>query len=257
MKSLYKIFQYRHMLYILVRKDLRTRYKASVLGFLWTFLNPLLMLIVYSIIFPYLMRIKVDNYAVFLFVALLPWLYFATTLQSSATSIVANSNLVKKIYFPRQIIPLSLAVSGLINLFLSYLIVVPVLLVARIIPTLNVLYFPIVFIVEFLLVTGFTLFLSSLTVYFRDLEHIIGIVLLAAFYTTPVLYNIEMLPDKFQRLVLINPMSTIVISFRNIFYYGDAPSFVSLGYVAIFSIVLIVTGMALFQKLQRRFAEEV
>ncbi len=257
MKSLYEIFQYRHMLYTLVRKDLRTRYKASVLGFLWTFLNPLLMLIVYSIIFPYLMRIKVDNYAMFLFVALLPWLYFATTLQSSATSIVANSNLVKKIYFPRQIIPLSLAVSGLINLFLSYLIVVPVLLVARIIPTLNVLYFPIVFIVEFLLVTGFTLFLSSLTVYFRDLEHIIGIVLLAAFYTTPVLYNIEMLPDKFQRLVLINPMSTIVISFRNIFYYGAPPNFVSLGYVAIFSIVLIVTGMALFQKLQRRFAEEV
>ena len=257
MKNLIEIFKYRQMLYTLVRKDLRTRYKASFLGFLWTFLNPLLMLIVYSIIFPYLLRIKVENYAIFLFVALLPWLYFSTSVLTSSTCIVANSNLVKKIYFPRTIIPLSVAISGLINMFLSYLIVIPVLLITRFFPTVNVLYFPILFAVEFLLVTGFTLFASCLTVYFRDLEHILGVILLAAFYATPVLYNLDMLPEKFQRLSLLNPMSTIVSGFRDIFYYRRAPNLVHLVYVGLFSVVLIVAGIMLFNKLQRRFAEEV
>jgi len=257
MKTVSAIIEYREMLFTLVRKDLRTRYKASFLGFFWTFLNPLLMLAVYSIIFPYVMRVQEKNYAMFLFVALIPWMYFSMTLQSSTTCVLSNASLVKKIYFPRQIIPVAISISGLVNMFFGYLVVVVALLIEGIIPSLFVLYSPLLLLIVFLEVTGFTLFLSCLTVYFRDLEHITGIVLMAVFYATPTLYSVDMLPQRYRLLILLNPISPIIVAFRDVFYYGRPPDPVYLSYALLFSTALIFAGLATFDRLQRRFAEEI
>ena len=158
------IYEYREMLKSLVSKDLKTRYKGSFLGFLWTFLNPLMQLAVYALIFPFLMRIDEKNYAMFLFVGLLPWIFFSTSLQTSSDCIIENENLVKKIYFPRQVLPLSVATAGMMNYIYGLLVVFVSLLLTRIGITWYALYLPLILLIQYVLVVGFCLLVSSLNV---------------------------------------------------------------------------------------------
>lgn len=257
MKAIMEIISYREMLLSLVKKDLRVRYKGSFLGFLWTLINPLMQLVVYSIVFPYLMRVQEKNYAMFLFVALVPWIFFSTSIQASSTTIIGNSNLVKKIYFPRMILPVSIATSGLINCLLTLLVVFAGLLVSGIGITLNIMFLPLIILLEYIIVIGLSLIFSSLNVYFRDLEHILGIIIMVWFYLTPILYKTTMLPPKIAYYLSFNPMTSITNAYRNILYYGIMPDFRLIGYTLIFSLVLLVAGILIFTKLEKRFAEEV
>jgi ABC-2 type transport system permease protein len=252
-----EIYVYREMLKSLVRKDLRTRYKGSFLGFLWTFINPLMMLVVYSLIFPYLMRIQEKNYAMFLFVALLPWLYFANSLQISAGVIINNGNLVKKIYFPRQILPLSVATAGLMNYIYGLVIVFSALIISGIGIRWVVIFLPLVIAIQYIMVIGFCLILSSANVYFRDLEHILNILTMAWFYVTPVIYPVEIFPEHLKGLLYWNPMTPMVLAYRDILYYGKIPQFNTLYGVTAFAILIIMLGMVVFNKLQANFAEEI
>ena len=200
----HELYEYREMLKSLVRKDLKTRYKGSVLGFLWTFINPLMQLAIYALIFPYLMRVQEKNYAMFMFVALLPWIFFSTSLQSSTECIVENYNLVKKIYFPRQVLPLSVATGGLVNYIYGLLVVLAGLLIAQINVTVYILYLPLILLILYVAVSGFCLMLSALNVYVRDLEHIVNIVTMAWFYATPIVYPFDMLPQWLQNILVFN-----------------------------------------------------
>lgn len=252
-----ELISYREMLKSLVRKDLKTRYKGSLLGFLWTFLNPLLQLAVYALIFPYLMRVDEKNYAMFLFVGLLPWIYFSTSLQSSTGCIVENYNLVKKIYFPRQVLPLSVATGGLVNYLFGLVIVLIGLLCAGIPLTIELVYLPLILLILYSIVSGFCLAFSAMNVYVRDLEHIVNIVTMAWFYATPVVYPFSMLPPWLQNILVWNPMVPMVQAFRNVLYYGQAPDFAQLGIAALEAVVLFVSGVWIFQSLEKGFAEEI
>ncbi|RJQ27229.1 MAG: ABC transporter permease [Peptococcaceae bacterium] len=257
MQRLLEIYQYREMLINLVAKELRARYKGSFFGFMWTFFNPLFMLIIYTVVFSYFMRIQVENYSMFLFVALLPWNFFQTSLTMGVSSIVSNSSLVKKIYFPREILPLSVTLSNLVNYALSLVILLPALLFFKIELSFNILWFPVVLLFQFLFVYGMALIVSALNVYFRDLEHITGIVMMAWFFLTPVLYPLKMVPEKVLGLIYLNPMAPFVESYRNIFFYGRPPALTDVGIMLPVGLLFFLLGGLVFARLQREFAEEV
>ncbi|MBE1445676.1 ABC transporter permease [Paenibacillus sp. OAS669] len=256
-RRLIEIYNYRQMLSSLVLTDLRTRYKGSVMGFLWTFLNPLLLLAIYSVVFSFIMRQNIENYPMFLFCAILPWTFFSSSIQSCSGIILRNSNLVKKIYFPREILPLSVIIAGVINYFFGLVILIPSLLLTGIHINISLIAFPLILFVQTLLVLGVSLIVSAMNVYFRDLEHIIAIVLQAAFYITPIIFPISMVPKEFQMYFLLNPMTEIIQAYRNIFYYGTMPDFAHLFLYLLYSFIVLVIGWAIFNKLQKSFAEEI
>ncbi|MFS0555796.1 ABC transporter permease [Brevibacillus sp. 179-C9.3 HS] len=257
LKKLREIYSYRQMLRSLVLTDLRTRYKGSILGFFWTFLNPLLMLLVYSILFKYVMKMNLENYTAFLFIGLLPWFLFNQSIQSSAGVIIRNAGLVKKIYFPKEILPISVIIGGLINYLFSFIILVPLLLISNIQLSWIVLWFPVILLVTLIFSLALSLLISSLNVYFRDLEHIMGIILMAWFYMTPVIYPEDMIPNDLKTAFSYNPMKVIVQSYQDIFYYNQVPNLLGLAVVGIISLLIMIIGFYVFFKLSKNFAEEI
>jgi ABC-2 type transport system permease protein len=256
-QQLKEIYLYREMLKNLVAKELRARYKGSVLGFFWTFFNPLLMLIVYSLVFSFVMRVQTENYAMFLFVALLPWNYFATSVLQGAASLVQNSSLIKKIYFPREILPLSVVLTNLVNYLLSLFILIPALLIFKVDLTLALIAFPAILIVETLLVASLTFLVAIANVYFRDLEHIMGVLMMAWFFLTPVLYPADLIPQNAKFIFNLNPATPIIEAYRSIFYAGKWPQWDVLGYLTIGLLVLVIISLVVFGRFQKTVAEEI
>lgn len=241
----------------LVKKDLRSRYKASVLGFLWTFLNPLLQLVVYTFVFSYIMRSDINNYSMFLFVALVPWIFLSSSLQMGATSIIASKNLVQKIYFPRIILPLSTVCSNFMNMLFTFIVLFAALMITGIYISPVIWALPIIVILQFAFVLGLTLLVSGLNVYFRDLEQIVNIGTLAWQFLSPVMYSVSTVPEALRPVFYLNPMTSIIISYRNILYDKVLPDFSTLISTLVFAVIFIVIGFVSFQRLQRGFAEEL
>ena len=257
MKIIKELYDYREMLSNLVKKDLKVRYKGSVLGFLWTFLTPLLQLIVYTIVFSTIMKVNIDKFYIYLFIGLIPWLFFATCIQAGSTSILMNKDLIKKIYFPRIILPISTVNSAFMNMFYSMIVVLLTILVSGIGFSKYLLLLPLAMITQYILVLGMTFIFSSLNVYFRDLEYILNIIVMIWFYLTPIVYKIEMIPENFRFWFYLNPMTGIINFYRDILYYKRMPSFNSFGGILIYGIIMIIIGYFVFEKLQKNFAEEL
>ncbi|CAA7599573.1 ABC transporter integral membrane type-2 domain protein [Acididesulfobacillus acetoxydans] len=252
-----ELYAYREMYKNMVKRNLRTRYKASFFGFLWTFINPLLQLVVYSVVFSTIMRMNIKNYPMFLFVVLLPWIFFANTTQEATGLIVSNNNIIKKVYFPREILPLASTTAGLVNLGLSFLIAFVALLLFRIPLTLSLAALPLVMILEFIFTLGVSLLVAAITVYFRDVEHIWGILMMAWFYLTPIVYPLNVAPGKYLKYLFLNPMVTLTEAYRDILYYGVFPYFPGLGVFALMSCFVLVFGYLVFRRLSKGFAEQV
>ena len=258
MKTLKEIYDYRQMIFSLVKKDLRGRYKGSVLGFMWTFINPLLQLVVYTIVFSLILRTDIERYYLYLFVALIPWIFFSASLTGGSASIVAQKDLVKKIYFPRQVIPISYVTSSFVNMLLSFIVVFIVIVFSGTgINPLSVLCLPVIMIVEYMLALGTALITSAVTVYFRDLEHILGIVTMAWMYMTPIMYDKSIVPERLLPVFNLNPMTHIIGCYRDVLYYKTVPELSGLLSSFILGAVFLVAGHFLFLKLQRHFAEEL
>lgn len=256
--SLFKeLYNYREMIYMLVRRDLRGRYKGSVLGFLWTFVNPLLQFVVYAVVFSVLMRSDIEKFYVYLFVAFIPWFFLANAIPVGALCIQTQSNMVQKIYFPRIVLPLTITLTGFVNMLLSELVVFAVLICSGVGISIHVLALPLVMVVELMFVLGIVLIISALNVYFRDLAHIMDIITMAWFYATPIVYPPEMLTGTVPWLLIANPMAGIVASYRDILYYQRWPQFSSLTLAIVSGVVTVVLGTVIFQRLQRGFAEEL
>lgn len=258
MKIIKEIIDYREMIFSLIRRDLRGRYKGSVLGFMWTFINPLLQLCVYTIVFSIIMRMDIDKYYLFLFVALIPWMFFNTCLGGGTRVIFSQEDMVKKIYFPREVLPIAFATSQFINMALSFLVIFAVVFISGMGISLRaLLYLPIVMIIEYVLALGVTMFGAAATVYVRDLEQIFNIVGMAWMYMTPVLYSVDMVPEKLRKIYYLNPMTSIVVAYRDILYYKQPPQMGTLLNAVIMGIVVLIIGCFSFSRLKRRFAEEL
>lgn len=258
MKTIRELYNYRMMITSLVRRDLKGRYKGSVLGFLWTFINPLLQLLVYTFVFSTIMRMGVEDYYMFLFVTLIPWIFFSTSIIGSSTCIRAQQDLVKKIYFPREVLPLSFVTSQFVNMLLSFIVVFIVILVSgRELNLVAVLCLPIIMLVEYFLALGIAMISSSVTVYFRDLEYILGIVMMAWQFLSPVMYGIDMVPEEAKPVFAANPMTPVIVAYRDILYYGKVPEISTLIHAVVASLVLLVIGFLVFGRLKKHFAEEM
>lgn len=252
-----KIYNYRELLKTNVKKEIRGRYKNSILGVMWSFLNPLLQLVVYSVIFGALLSGGDPTYPIYICVALIPWTFFTTTVTQSAFTVVGNGDIIKKVYFPREILPISVVTSGAVNFVISTIIILAFVIFSGVGLSWYILLYPFVLLIQYILLLGIAFIVSSITVYFRDLEHIIGIILLAAFYGTPIVYKLEQLPANLQILMQLNPMTHIINGYRDIFYYHQMPNMKVLLILLGISVLLTVVGYFIFKKLQKGFAEQL
>ena len=257
MNILKNLYNYRELLKTNVQKEIRGKYKNSFLGVLWSFLNPLLQICVYALVFPLILKNDQPNYVIFLCVALIPWTFFTSCVQQSASTMLQNGNIIKKVYFPREILPISVVTSGTINFLISTIIIFAFLIIFGLGITKYVLYFPIILIIQYFLQLGISFILSSVTVYLRDLEHLIGVALQLLFYATPIVYAAESIPEDFKFIIEYNPMTYIINGYRDIFYNQTSPDMLALGILFIIAIALCVVGYLIFNKLQKGFAEEL
>lgn len=257
MKNLKELFAYREMIYMLVKRELRGRYKGSVLGFFWTFLNPLLQLAVYTMVFSFIMRAGIENYHIFLFVALIPWIFLSTSVQGGATCILGQKSLVAKIYFPRQVLPIAHVTTCFVNMLLCFVVVFAVVALSIGLKWMLLPYLVPIMLIEYLMALGLTFIVSGITVYFRDMEHILGILVMAWQFLTPVMYSIDMVPDTMRGVFGFNPMTSVIAAYRDVLYYQTVPEIGTMMSALIMGVISLVAGWYLFDRMQRNFAEEL
>ncbi len=250
------LYEYRELLKTNVQKEIRGKYKGAWLGILWSLLNPLLLLIVYSIIFPHILKIQVPNYTMYLCVALLPWTCFTSTIQLGTFAVVTNGNIVKKVYFPREILPISVVTSGIINFLITSIVMFAFLIFGGIGFSPYIVFFPLIVLLQYLIMLGITFILSAVTVYIRDLEHLVGIALMVLFYATPIVYTMESIPGNIAWILNINPMTHVISAYRDILYYQQMPNWSNLGILFIIATILFIIGYYIFKRLEKNFAEE-
>lgn len=254
------LYQYREFLKTNIKKDIRGKYKGSYLGILWSFLNPLLQVVVYWIVFPYLLRgASIPNYLLYLVTGIIPWTFFTNTVVGCTATIKGNGPLLKKVYFPREILILSQVLSGLINFFISCLIILIFAIITGAGLSWYIVFTPFVAIIQCLLSLGLGFIFGAVNVYIQDLENIVPFVLNMAFYGTPILYSLEQFSSTglLAKLVQINPLTTIVYSYRDIFLYHQMPNINHLFLVFVFGFVLSIIGFLIFKKLEKGFAEQL
>lgn len=262
MNLIKELYSYRELLKSNVKKEIRGKYKGSFLGVLWSFINPLLMVLVYAIVFPYLMRgSKIDNYLVYLITGVIPWNFFTTTMGQGMGSIKNNAGIIKKVYFPREILPLSISVAGLINFFISCLIILIFCLLSNVGFSWHLILLPFVALIEFLICLGATLAFSAINVYIKDMEYIINFIINMLFYGTPILYQLHSftseVPSFLLTLVHLNPFTHLMQIYRDIFMFHSVTSIDSWLYVSVVALLCITLGWFIFKKLEKGFAEEV
>lgn len=269
-----EIVEYRELLANLVTRDLKLRYKSSVLGFLWSLLNPLLLMMVFTVVFTVMIpQLQVPNFPVFVLCAVLPWNFFSTAITSSIQSISGNGHLIKKVYFPLEVLPLATVLSNLVNFLLAFLVLLGMIILFRIPLTAALAWMPLVIVAHLLFTSGVALLLATVNVFFRDTGVIMEVFMQAWFFLTPVFYPIEILPElaviggvelPIQRLVyILNPMASIIASYRSILYgsvLGSPPHAPALDFFArtlATTALCFLVGMWVFGRFRHRFAEEV
>jgi ABC-type polysaccharide/polyol phosphate export permease len=251
------LYQYREFLKTNVKKEIRGKYKGSFLGVLWSFLNPLLQVAVYAIVFPQISKQSMDNYIVYLIIGIIPWTFFTTVMNQGIVTIRVNAGIIKKVYFPREILPISVAVSGLVNFFISCLIILSACIISGMSVTWHIVLVPIIALLFFFFTLGLVLMLSAINIYIKDIEYIVQFVINMLFYGTPILYTAEIFPERYRWVLEINPLSHIINAFRDVFFYHQIPELQSFGYMFLMALLSFIIGIVVFRRLEKGFAEEV
>lgn len=253
-----ELYQYRELLKTSIKKEIRGKYKASFLGVLWSFINPLLQVLVYAIVFPYMMRDTGDDYIIYLVTGILPWTFFQTVINECVISVKKNSGIIKKVYFPRVILPLSSAISGLINFFISCLIILFFCLIFKVGFSWHFLYAIPLAIIECVLALGIGLALGAMDAYVQDLEYIVNFILMMAFYGSPIVYQMSLFESNtlFLKIIQLNPMTKIIMGYRDAFLYHVTPPLTDFIYVSVIACIVLVLGYMIFKKLEKGFAEQ-
>lgn len=242
-----KIIWIRDLLFELIKKDLKVKYKRSILGVFWSILNPLLMMVVMSIVFSYLFRFEIKNYPVYILSGIIFWNFFSTSTNLSSFSLISNASLLKKVYFPRAILVISVVLSQFINLLYALIPLVFIMIIFKTPVNLSIIFiiFPLLFLLLFTI--GISLILSILSAYFTDIGYIYQIILLAWMYLTPIFYPASIVPDKYKIFLLINPIYHILTNIREIIYYGTLPTMNSLFISLILSLFFFIFGLWFFK----------
>jgi len=250
--------QYFDLLITLSLKELKTKFKGAWLGFLWTILNPLLTMLVLSIIFTKVVKINIERYPLFILCGLLPWNFFSSSIARSSNIIIENASLIKKVPLPAEVFPFSVVLSNLAN-FLICMCLLIIFFAFYVKISVNLLLLPVIILLQVVFTAGMSLLFSCVTVFFRDINNILNILLMLWFYLTPVIYPLEMVPKKFYILCSMNPMAIIIHSYREILLRSTLPQFPPR--LFIFSVLLIPITFAInyliFSHYRQFFSEVV
>jgi lipopolysaccharide transport system permease protein len=261
--NLRQLLRYRPLVQSLVARELKARYRGSVLGFFWSFINPLLLLLVYSFVFSVVLKNqgKVQPYSIFLFCGILPWTWFSSSVLESSGVLIAGGNLIKKVLFPAEVLPIVTVLANMVHFLLGLPILFGFMAYYRVAPNAGDLWWlPIVILVQLLFTTGMALIVSSLTVHFRDIKDILGNLMTFWFFATPIIYDMTLFDDKpfGKTLINLNPFTHIALSYQEILFYdgpfGHWKWLVALG---VASIGVFLFGYFLFDRLRDTFAEAV
>ena len=243
-----EIIEYRQVLRQLIHQQITMRYRRTFFGFLWTLLNPLLNMAIIAVVFSLVMKFQVNEYAIFLFAAMIPWSVFSNSLNQGGGALLANESLFKKIYLPKQLFVISVVISTLVDSLLSTacLFIIALILGARISAAL--LFLPVAFLLLVMFSLGVTFILSIVTVYYRDVQYLIGVVLQALYFATPIIYPITAIPEKFHAIFTWNPLVYYIDLFRSPIYFGTLPDAHSLIICSVCSLLSIVCGVIYFRR---------
>jgi ABC-type polysaccharide/polyol phosphate export permease len=247
-------YKYRELIWALALRELKVRYKRSVLGFLWALLNPALLMIVLTIVFSTIMRFgAVQHYPIFLLSTLLPWTFFSQSLSYAVESVVSNGDLIKKVAVPKLVFPMAALVSNVINLLLSLIPLMLIVLVMGHPVHWTWIYLPVPLLALAIFTLGATFFFAAANVYYRDVSHILQILLQGLFYLTPIVYSLDIVPEQYRWMFRLNPLTYLLNGFRLSVYYGLLPQIQSVVACFVCAIGTLAIGFAIFRKHQQDF----
>lgn len=245
--------KYKPLIHELIIRDLKVKYRRSILGYVWSLLNPLLMMLVMTVVFSYMFRYDIPNYPLYLICGQTLWAFFNESTNMAMYSVLQNGALIKKVYIPKYIFPFSRVLSSFVTMSFSLAAIVLVMLFTRSPFHWTILLFPIPLFLLLLFSVGIGFILSALSVYFRDITHLYGVLTMAWMYTTPIFYPIEALPENIVSIIQYNPMYNYINFFRQLVLYGTIPDLGIWITCIVCSIIALVVGLLVFRKLQRNF----
>jgi lipopolysaccharide transport system permease protein len=257
--DLKEVWNYRELLYFLTKRDIKVRYKQTVLGGLWAIIQPVFAMVVFTLFFGRLAKIPSDGipYPIFVYAGLLPWTYFANAVSSSGNSLVGSANLITKVYFPRLIVPASASMGGLLDFLIAMLVMGALMIYYHFIPSLAILLFPILVGLTFLCAVGVGLWLSALNVQYRDIRYVIPFLIQLWMFVSPVIYPVSMIKQEYQWLLALNPMGGVIKAYRAAIL-GHLPvdwSLLSISTGII--LILLISGLFYFRRIERYFADVI
>lgn len=243
------------VLRVLVEKEMKAKYKVASLGYIWSLAQPLASVMIFYFVFKIVVHINIENYPLFLIIGLFAWQWFAVAVNNSLTSLVYNASVIKKINFPRELIPISIVAVEMLHFIMTVPVLLSAMFFCGVKPHVNAIFlFPFVLLLQFLFTVAVCLFVSAVNLFFRDLERLVAVLMMLLFYLTPVVYVLDMVPVELKHYVLLNPMAIIVTTWRDILLNGTL-KWSELGLAGVLSCGLVLISYWVFGRLSPRFAE--
>ena len=261
-KEIRDILKWRELLWQMVGREVKARYKQSILGYFWVILNPLAQMLVMSFAFSIILRIPTNAssnipYSIFLFVALLPWNLFSNSLSSATGSLVGSASLITKVYFPRTILVLSTIIAKIVDFLFASIILIIYMLAYHLPINSNILWIIPIFFIQQIFTIGLSLFFAAANLIYRDIQYLLSLILLLWMYLTPVIYPIDLVPEKYRVIFQLNPMSVIINAYRQTILGGGSPNYTSLFIAFILSLLVLLIGLAYFKSREKLFADNI
>ncbi|MCC7035349.1 MAG: ABC transporter permease [Acidobacteria bacterium] len=254
--ALARTWNYRHLLSNLLMKDLKLKYQRSLLGFAWSLLNPLLMILVYTLAFTYVLKVQTPRFVFFILIGLLAWTFFGAAVSSATEAVTGSGSFLKSVVFPRVVLPLSTVLFALAQYLLTTAVFLPLMLVLYQVPLEpRMLLFPVFLGLQVLFIAGISLALSMATAMFRDMKHLVEVGLGIGFWATPILYEPAMVPEQFRPFLLLGPMTPYIRAYQDIFYYGVVPELAIWVVATAYAAGMFLCGLSLFLAYEDRFTE--
>jgi len=261
-KEIRDVIKWRELLGQMVSSEVKARYKQSILGYFWIILNPLAQMLVMSFAFSIIMRIPTNAtsnipYSVFLFVALLPWNLFSNSLSSACGSLVGSASLITKVYFPRTILVLSTVMAKIIDFALALTVLVVYMIAYQLPINLNILWVIPIFFIQQIFTLGLSLFFAAANLLYRDIQYLLSLLLLLWMYLTPVIYPVDLVPEKYRFVFQLNPMSVIVNAYRQTILGGGMPNLMSMSIALVVSVLVLLVGFSYFKSREKIFSDNI
>ncbi|MEA3335277.1 MAG: ABC transporter permease [Chloroflexota bacterium] len=252
-----ELFGYRDLLWLWTLREVRVRYKQSFLGVAWAIIQPLALTVVFTVVFSFLLKIDTGDvpYPVFAYTGLVPWTFFATSLAFGIPSLVNNMNLVTKIYFPREILPLASIGAAFVDFLIACAILAGLMLIYRVFPGIEALWLGPLLLLQIILSIGVILLGAALIVFFRDIRFVVPLLTQVWMYATPIIYPVDFVPEQLRPFYFLNPMAGIIDGYRRVLIYGEAPNMQALTLATIVSVILFVVGYLVFKRTEPVFAD--